>query len=360
MDENAAEANAIKREETPWRGRIRRKVFVSALLSRSFLIINLLATIVASYGLLANSTAVVIGAMLIATLLGPISGIALALVDANYLLLRRAIFAEASGALLVILAAFCIGWIHRSIPLSAEILSRTNPNLLDLMIAIAGGAAGGFATINRRLSQGLVGTAIATALVPPLASCGICLAHGETRLGWGAFVLFFANLVAIQFASSVVLWLGGFHNLLLSRTDRKKKVVPSIVSGVIILAMATTFVFRFAGTIQKEKHRAAVRNSLSSSLAAYPGVHLVDVAITEEPPLEIILAVVRTPYSISPNRVLNIERNLPPIAGMKAELHIQSVLVKEVTSAGYLHETHKPEAPEDQLGVETGQREPAR
>ena len=178
-----------------------------------YVTMNALATVVACYGLFQNSTAVVIGAMIIAMLLGPISGIALALISGDNALLRKALLAEIGGAFVVLAVAFCIGKIHQHLPLTNEILARTAPNILDLMIALAGGAAGAYATVSPRLSVGLVGVAIATALVPPLATCSICLARGDTRLAFGGFLLFFANLVAIQSASTVVMFLHGYHKL---------------------------------------------------------------------------------------------------------------------------------------------------
>lgn len=332
-----------------WRDAIRRRVYVNALLTGSFLLINLLATIVASYGLLANSTAVVIGAMLIATLLGPISGIALALVEGNQELLRKALFAECVGAAMVVTIATVIGKIHVDIPLSAEILARTHPNLLDLMIALAGGAAGGVAIVNKRLSQGLVGTAIATALVPPLASCGISLAHGETRLAWGAFLLFFANFVAIQFASSVVLLIAGFHDITQIRRNRNAYLVRNAVSLVTLVVLAAIFVGNFRETILKQAYRTSVQQSLTHSLRRYSGVTLDDIAIDDSRHPTVILAVVRTPYSFDPERVAAIEAELPRSDGGSPELHIQSVIVKETTRNGYLHETHEPQAAEDGL-----------
>lgn len=84
---------------------------------------------------------------------------------------------------MVIVTAFTIGLLHRDIPITHEILARTAPNLIDLMVALAGGAAGAYASVSPRLSVALVGVAIATALVPPLASAIILFAHGEIRLG---------------------------------------------------------------------------------------------------------------------------------------------------------------------------------
>jgi hypothetical protein len=250
--------------------------------------------------------------------------------------------------LLVVVVSYVIGLIHQDVFLSAEILSRTHPNILDLMIALGGGAAGGLATINKRISQGLVGTAIATALVPPLASCGICLAHGETRLGWGAFLLFFANLVAIQFASSVVLWVAGFHDLLLFKEKRSLYLLRNGVSVVLLLAMGGTFAVNFADSVASQNYEARVRSILVRALRAYPGTHLADVAITRSGNRSIILAVVRTPYSLSPDRISGIEALLPG-GSRESELHVQSVIVKEATSRGYLHETKQAEAPEEGL-----------
>lgn len=154
-----------------------------------YAIMNFLATVVACYGLLANSPAVVIGAMILAMLLGPISGVALALVDGDIGLLRKALFAELGGVLLVVVTAFVVGFVHRDIPLTHEIMVRTAPNFFDLMIALASGAAGAYASVSTRLSVAFIGVAVATALVPPLACCGMLLARGDAELAGGAFYL---------------------------------------------------------------------------------------------------------------------------------------------------------------------------
>jgi uncharacterized hydrophobic protein (TIGR00271 family) len=133
-------------ERLAHREAVRKSIHDSAVFTSAFVTMNALATVIACCGLLEDSPAVVIGAMVIATLLGPISGIALALVDGDYRLLRKALLAEASGAVLVIGVALLIGALHRDGPLTREILSRTRPSLLDLIIALAGGAAGASAS----------------------------------------------------------------------------------------------------------------------------------------------------------------------------------------------------------------------
>ncbi|MGC2122911.1 MAG: TIGR00341 family protein, partial [Xanthobacteraceae bacterium] len=193
------------------RDAIRTSIREASRPSGTFWVMNALATVIACYGLFSNSAAVVIGAMVVAMLLGPIAGIALGLTDKDHALLGAALSCLVGGIAWILLVAVVIGAIHRDAPLTEEIISRTSPTLFDLMIALAGGAAGGIATVSPRIGAAIVGVAIATALVPPLAASGILLARGDFDLAWNAFVLALTNVIAIQFAFSVVLWLNGFR-----------------------------------------------------------------------------------------------------------------------------------------------------
>src|SRR3974390_695340 len=111
--------------QTEWRDETRKVVRFSASLTPTYAVMNMLATIIACYGLLADSTAGVIGAMVIAMLLGPIAGVSLALVDYALPLLKRSLGAELVGVAIVIGTAFIIGLLHRDIPVGQEILART-------------------------------------------------------------------------------------------------------------------------------------------------------------------------------------------------------------------------------------------
>jgi len=193
--------------------KVRLTIEANALPSKMYFVMNTLSAIIASYGLITNSAAVVIGAMLVAMMLGPITGAALAIIDYRMPLLRRSLFTVASGVSLVILVGFIVGYIHQGQPLSSEILSRTQPTSMDLMIALAGGTAGAYAMVSPHLSVAVVGVAVATALVPPLAASGILFANGEMTLGLGAALLALTNIIAIQFTNAMVLWFLGFRRL---------------------------------------------------------------------------------------------------------------------------------------------------
>ena len=192
---------------------VRVSIEANALPSKMYFIMNILSAIIASYGLVTNSAAVVIGAMLVAMMLGPITGIALAIIDHRMPLLRKSLFTVIAGVSLVVLVGFIVGWLHKDQPLTLEILSRTQPTSMDLMIALAGGTAGAYAMVSPHLSVAVVGVAVATALVPPLAASGILFANGEMQLGLGALLLAFTNIIAIQFTNALVLWLLGFRRL---------------------------------------------------------------------------------------------------------------------------------------------------
>ncbi len=193
------------------RERVHRDIMIGSVPSGTFFIMNFLAAVIAGYGLLQDSPAVVIGAMLVAMMLGPIVGLGLAVLQHDPGLLRTTIKSIVLGTVWVIAIGLVIGLVHNEHVLTGEILGRTSPNVMDLMIALAGGFAGALATVSSRLPVAVVGVGVATALVPPLVTCGILLSHGQFALAGGAFLLTLTNMVAIQFASSVILWLAGFR-----------------------------------------------------------------------------------------------------------------------------------------------------
>ena len=314
---------------------IRRSICEHAALNVPYLLMNGLATIVASYGLLENSVAVIIGAMIIALLLGPITGAALALVDGDYPLLRRALLAEVSGAVLVLVLSFIIGKIHSDLSLGSEIIGRTSPSILDLIIALAGGAAGAYATVIPRLSAGLVGVAIATALVPPLCSCGICVAHGLYREGGGAFLLFATNLVAIQSVTSLVFWLNGFHRL--PHTDKKSVLRSFAPSALLLLALAFFLGRSFETTIRRETLRSQAETLIRTEISGNGAATLTDLQATGFGHRTLLTAVIRAPWVITPQSCARLQGQIRKTTHQNnVDLHIRSVITRECNDQKFL------------------------
>lgn len=322
-----------------WQETVRDNIRTEASLSGAHLLMNALAATIASYGLFANSPAVVIGAMIVAMLLGPIVGVSLALVDSDARILLKSLFSLFSGAVAVLVIAFVIGTVHKDIPITSEIMARTAPNFLDLMIALAGGTAGAYATVSFRLSVALVGVAIATALVPPLASAGILLARGEGTLALGALELAFVNLVAIQFSASVVLWLTGFRRV--TRTSGQpiaKFLKQNLLSIVILLGLGISLSVNSRLAIARQLFETKTRFILQQAIDSSLGSHLVGVRFGEVPGRTVVRAVVRGPNPPTATQVAAMEDQLPSAPdGTSAMLRIRFVQLMIIDRDGLLH-----------------------
>jgi uncharacterized hydrophobic protein (TIGR00271 family) len=155
-----------------------------------FYILVAVSTGIACFGLISNSTAVIIGAMLVAPLMTPIFGISFALVREDAVLLGRAVRAEVVGVVVAVAMGFVLGLMMPGLEATPEMLSRTRPNLFDLFVAILAGFAGSYALIDEKISPALPGVAIATAIVPPLANSGLCFSLGAIEGGISSFLLF--------------------------------------------------------------------------------------------------------------------------------------------------------------------------
>ncbi|MDQ9036389.1 DUF389 domain-containing protein [Acinetobacter seifertii] len=244
---------------------VRLNIQADALPSKTFFIMNALAAIIAGYGLLADSSAVVIGAMLVAMMLGPISGIALSFIDNRWILFRTSFITLILGLVMIYSIGIILGLININIPITGEILARTQPTIMDLMIALAGGAAGAFAAISPRLSVAVVGVAVATALVPPLVASGILIAHLEWKNAANALILAITNIIAIQVSSSLVLWIAGFRRG--SDTEVKSNVFEfikrNIISLLFLVGLAIYLTLNFIHMLNKQIYENEVKSDVN-------------------------------------------------------------------------------------------------
>jgi len=176
-----------------------------------FIVMMLLAAALASLGLLQGSTAVVIGAMLVAPLMGPLVAAGLALAQGNLSLFRTALSVCGLGILLGLGASLFFGAINPGFEASMEIEARGNPDVLDLFIAFASGMVAAYAMGRPNVSGTLAGVAIAAALLPPLAVVGIGITNDELIIAGNAAILFATNLVAIILGAALIFRLLGMH-----------------------------------------------------------------------------------------------------------------------------------------------------
>jgi uncharacterized hydrophobic protein (TIGR00271 family) len=318
------------------RAATRENVIAGAGLTGAYMAMNAAAALIASFGLLQNSPAVIIGAMLIAMLYGPIVGIALGLAEASTSLLGRSLLSEISGATWVWIIGYVVGVATPGITIGSEILSRTAPNILDLLIALVGGLAGGFTYLSGGFAGVIVGVAIATALVPPLASCGILFARHLPGLAAGAFLLFLANLTAIAIGAMIIFWLSGHRKPAAELT--RKILVPRTISLVLLAVLGAHMTVTLHRTITQSALESAIRRTLSAEVAKIPGARFVTITLAQRRGMTFGWAVVNAPQPISPEQVGRLNDMLERTTGSSVVLYVRTVITAETSREGYTYE----------------------
>lgn len=207
-----------------------------------FYVMLALSTIIATGGVIADSPATVIGAMIIAPLMTPIVATTAALMMGNPLRAWSSAFHVIAGMMCSIAIAAAIGHLGAHIldfNSNTQITARVAPRMLDLMIALAAGTAGAFAISRKEIADSIPGVAISIALVPPLCVVGISLTAGEWSDAWGALLLFLTNLLSILLAGGVVFALLGLGAAATGKLSyvNKKRAYRIIAIGVLLVAI---------------------------------------------------------------------------------------------------------------------------
>ena len=223
------------------------------------------AIFIASIGLNVNSTAVIIGAMLISPLMGPIMGIGLGIGINDFDLIKKAYKNLAIATVIGVVTSAIYFLISPISDAQSELLARTTPTIWDVMIALFGGLAGIVATTRKSISNVIPGVAIATALMPPLCTAGFGLATGNFSFFFGAFYLYFINSVFISLSSFIIVRFLKFQKKTLLDSSREKRVRRYILIVVTItiipsIIMAYNIVTR---SIVEKKIQQFVNNELT-------------------------------------------------------------------------------------------------
>jgi uncharacterized hydrophobic protein (TIGR00271 family) len=277
----------------------------------NFIVMLALATVIATYGVVTDSTESVIGAMIIAPLMTPIMASAAAVILGSTVRLSQALRLVLFGILgviaLSILLTFFIPDSIIAFPTNSQITSRVSPGLLDLMIALAAGAAGAYAIGRQESADSLAGVAIAISLVPPLTVVGISLAKGMWIDAGGAFLLFLTNFFAILLAGALVFRLMGLERLgfVDANTQKKQMAIRVIVVGMIVISLllAVTTYNAIVTTNEQAGTADAVAEWLGATSFQTVGIKIqasnVDITIrgdSDVPPLTNLSAKLNTLY----------------------------------------------------------------
>ena len=230
-DTEANEAVTTTREE------LYSEIEKNARLDSTYLLLVFLSTVVVAIGLIEDNVAVVIGAMVIAPLLGPNIALALGAALGDMPLMWKAIKTTLAGLATALLFSILIGIFWPLNASSQELMARTDVGLDSVVLALASGAAA-VISLTTGLASVLVGVMVAVALLPPTATLGIMLGSGQTKLAVGAALLLAVNIVCVNLAAKIVFWVRGVKP---RSWLEKQKANQSMVTYLVIWVLSLTF-----------------------------------------------------------------------------------------------------------------------
>jgi uncharacterized hydrophobic protein (TIGR00271 family) len=281
-----------------------------------------------------NSGAVVIGAMLVAPLMYPIVATGLAIVQGDPRFIKLALSSSLRGVLLAIGVSMLVGFLNIGEPLTNELAARTQPNLLDLGVAIFSGIAGAYAVCHSDAAGALPGVAIAAALVPPLGTAGITFSMGLFAESFGALLLFTTNFVAMSVATASVFLVLGFRPTL-TKKDRQSLQTRSVRIAVSLLLLVT-------GVLAYSTYLLAGEAALESRIrdvttkAIYEYIHedaeLVNYQVVElSDGLLQLQVTVRSPRDLQPPGVRELQQSIEAVLasdGLVEQVRLKLTLIE--------------------------------
>jgi len=283
--------------------RLHRSHMRDAELNEVFLVLSVGASLIATLGLLANSAAVVIGAMVVAPWITPLRAAAFAILLGEVRLLGRSLRTLLVGVATTTLLSLILGWVAGLPQFGTEVLSRTEPNLLDLGIALVAGGLATYAKLRSDAVSSMAGTAIAVALVPPVCVMGLLLSHEQWSAASGAGLLFTTNLLGILTGGLVLMaWKDRQFRYVLRRSHLS--AASFLLTGLLLIPLGSSFV-SLLGKAREDNTRDIVQRTIKRFLtnetltfgAESVVVEQVDIAWDKNPP--VIRVVVRV---ADPNR----------------------------------------------------------
>ncbi len=295
-----------------------------------FVALMSLSTVIATFGLMQNSAAVVIGAMLVAPLMTPLIGCGLALVQGNAHLVRHAVKAVVLGFVLAFGIALIMGLVVPHAGATPQLLSRGAPNLLDLGVAFASGLAAAYATARPNLSGALPGVAIAAALVPPISTAGVSLAQGNVDTGLGAATLFGVNIVAIVLGAALALWAVGMEPADTGRKGKAWRRPAAAALTAVTLALAIPLSWWLYASLPHRPVPGEVRDALARWVQAEPGATLTDVSPPESDGESLVFELTReAPEAPGPRLAAALARELSDHYNQPCRVRLMTRLVND-------------------------------
>lgn len=280
---------------------VERQAFTLSAANLDYFVLIAIAAMLAALGLLSNSAAVIIGAMLVAPFMQPCIGFAVGITTGHFSLIRRALIALVTGVPVALMMAMLCGLLIGARVPTAEMLARGNPTVIDALIAFASGMIGAYGTARKEIPAALAGVAIAAALMPPLCTVGLGMSTGYTELALRAGLLFFTNIVCIALGAWAVFLLLGMRPAFRDAQGRRS-YIPLVM--ITLFMLPTTLLLLNLSTETNRLH--AVERRLE---ALFPEAEIQQVELRQGTPL-IIQARISTSALITRQQVAQSESAL--------------------------------------------------
>lgn len=303
--------------------RTHRELMAEAISDKSYVVMIIASCAIATFGLLSNSAAVIIGAMIIAPLMSPIRALAYGALEGNLLLVKRSATSVMLGTLLALAIAWVLGCIVGIPTFGTEVLSRSSPNLLDLGVAVGAGGISGYAKVNPKVSASLPGTAIAVALMPPVCVIGLGLSQGAWGLSQGAALLYITNLLGITLSCMLTFLIAGYTPI---EQAQKGLLWAFIFTGLLLIPLGISF----AQLVRQVRLETTLKQALLTRTVTFQRVQLVDSDINwfAQPPEVRLTVLSREP--VTPRQVELLEDFVSRQLGRPLTLIVSVSQVEEV------------------------------
>jgi uncharacterized hydrophobic protein (TIGR00271 family) len=305
-------------------------VFAEGEISVGYFFVLNVANLIALCGLLMNSSPVIIGAMLISPLMGPILSFGFAFVTGDKVIWRNSIRKIVLSVIVTIIVAALATWLSPLKDATSEILSRTKPNLYDLIIAFLAGIAGASALCTKKNYLTVVpGVAIATAVIPPLSVAGYGAGTANAAIFFGGFLLFFTNFVAIIISTCLVFYFYGFRAHISEETDlsRMKKRFAYLFAVLLVISIPLAYTLRIS--IAEVSLRTAIRQALAHELNREKESRLATFTYkTRDDGILEINAMVNAVKYLNDVEIAKVNRSLETALHRKTNLNLEQIKVQ--------------------------------
>ncbi|MFK8186058.1 MAG: DUF389 domain-containing protein [Phormidesmis sp.] len=297
-----------------------------AELDVDYVVLTLGACLIATLGLLSNSTAVIIGAMLIAPLMLPIRSVAFGILEGDLDIVKTGAKALAVGTGLSVFLSMMIALVSGFVEYGSEVASRSSPTLLDLGIAITAGAIAGYAKVQPRLSSTLAGTAIAVALMPPLCVVGLGIARFDPTLSLGAGLLYLTNLLGITLSCMLAFFIAGYSPF---RRARRPLSAVIVLTSLLIIPLGISLI-----QLVRQNQLEATLQSYLEQTETFKRVGVVNSYTDWQATPPEVQMVVNSNGPITARQVELLEAHIHKEMGRPFRFVFQVSEVKEVTKEG--------------------------